>query len=86
MFGGKRMTSGIDAILTAGNERAMKTGRISRDERGVLSRSSSSAAMESQPLWATATHFPKASRSLGAQGAGQCLGPGGRGAVDDGRA
>lgn len=36
MFGGKRMTSGIDAILTTALERALKTGRIERDERGVL--------------------------------------------------
>lgn len=36
MFGGKRMTSGIDAILTTAFKRAVKTGRISRDERGVF--------------------------------------------------
>ncbi len=36
MFGGKRVTAGIDAILTAALTRAVKTGRIARDERGVF--------------------------------------------------
>ncbi len=36
MFGGKRMTSGVDAILTTALRRAVKTGRIVRDERGIF--------------------------------------------------
>lgn len=36
MFGGKRMTSGVDAILATAVKRAEKTGRIAKDDRGVF--------------------------------------------------
>ncbi|QEW01624.1 DUF3320 domain-containing protein [Microbacterium caowuchunii] len=36
LFGGKRMTEGVSARLAAGLQRGLDTGRIERDERGML--------------------------------------------------
>lgn len=35
LFGGKRMTEGIAAFLTAGIKRGLETGRLERDGRGL---------------------------------------------------
>ena len=35
LFGGKRMTDGIAALLTAGIKLGLETGRLERDGRGL---------------------------------------------------